>query len=90
MKFKTKKKCETKSRIIEYQALKELRLELGMTLTKASTKLKIGPKGLGAIENGRVCLDKTRIEEIIKSYGLKYLDFLKKKKSISGRLDLDR
>ena len=39
MKFKTKKKCETKSKAIEYQALKELRLELGMTLTDASANL---------------------------------------------------
>ena len=82
MNARTKKKCKTKSQIIEYQALKELRLELGMTLTDASAKLKIGPKGLGAIENGRVCLDKTRIEEIVKSYDLTYLDVLKKKKLI--------
>jgi len=39
----TKKRCETKSKVIEYQVLKELRLELGMTLTEASEKLKIGP-----------------------------------------------
>jgi len=82
MKFKTKKKFETKSKAIEYQALKELRLDLGMTLTEASAKLKIGPKGLGAIENGRVCLDKSRTEEIVKSYDLTYLDFIKKKKLI--------
>lgn len=82
MNVRSKKKCETKSKVIEYQALKEIRLELGMTLTDASAKLKIGPKGLGAIENGRVCLDKSRIEEIIRSYGLTYLDFLKKIKLI--------
>ena len=51
MNVRTKKKCETKSKAIEYHALKELRLELGMTLTEASAKLKIGPKGLGAIAN---------------------------------------
>lgn len=78
----TKKKCETKSKAIEYQALKDLRLELSMTLSDASAKLKIGPKGLSAIENGRVGLDKTRIEEIVSSYGLTYLDFLKKRKLI--------
>ncbi len=82
MKFNRKKKCKTKSKLIEYQALKELRLELGMTLKKASEKLELGPKGLGAIENGRVCLDKERIEEIVSSYGLTYLDFVRKKKII--------
>jgi hypothetical protein len=32
MKFNRKKKCRTKSELIEYQALKELRLELGIDL----------------------------------------------------------
>jgi transcriptional regulator with XRE-family HTH domain len=82
MKFNRKKKCRTKSELIEYQALKELRLELGMTLKVASEKLALGPKGLGAIENGRVSINKARIEEIVLSYGLTYLDFVRKIKII--------
>lgn len=82
MNLRTKKKCETKSKSSEYLALRELRLDLGMTLVEACKNLTIGSKGLGAIENGRVTLDKNRIEEIVTSYGLSYLDFLKKKKLI--------
>lgn len=82
MKFNRKKKCKTKSKLVEHQALKELRLDLDMTLQKASEKLELGAKGLGAIENGRVTLDKKRIEEIVSSYGLSYLDFVRKKKVI--------
>lgn len=82
MKFNSKKKCKTKSILIEHQALRELRLDLNMTLVEASKKLEVGPKGLGAIENGRVCLDRKRIEKIVLSYGLTYLDFVRKKKLI--------
>tara|TARA_R110000868_G_scaffold132380_6_gene343267 strand:- start:8119 stop:8763 length:645 start_codon:yes stop_codon:yes gene_type:complete len=82
MKYGQKKKCKTRSKLIEYQALRELRLELGMTLREASEKLELGPKGLGAIENGRVYLNKERIEEIVSSYGLTYLDYVRKEKII--------
>tara|TARA_R110002072_G_scaffold276051_1_gene437274 strand:- start:2437 stop:3075 length:639 start_codon:yes stop_codon:yes gene_type:complete len=82
MKLKLKKKCKAKPKLIEPQALKELRLELGMTQLRASEKLELGPKGLAAIENGRVALNRNRIEEIVNSYGLHYLDFIRVKKRI--------
>ena len=82
MKFNRKKKCESKSNLIDHQVIRELRLEIGMTLKEASEKLEVGAKGLGAIENGRVCLDKKRVEGIVISYGLVYLDFVRKKKAI--------
>jgi transcriptional regulator with XRE-family HTH domain len=84
MKFNRKKKCEAKSKLIDHQVIRELRLELGMTLKQASEKLEVGAKGLGAIENGRVYLDKKRVEEIVTSYDLTYLDFVRKKKAIEN------
>jgi transcriptional regulator with XRE-family HTH domain len=79
VKINKKKKYKPSSILIEHLALKKLRIDLCMTLDEASINLPIGPKGLAAIENGRVFLDKKRIEEIVSSYGLTYLDFLREK-----------
>src|SRR5690606_6733366 len=41
----------------------------------AGKRLGISEKTIGAIENGRISLDKKRAEEIVVAYGLTYLDF---------------
>lgn len=59
----------------EHHAIKALRIEVGFTLKEAGKRLEISEKTIGAIENGRISLGKNRIEEILKAYGLTYLDF---------------
>lgn len=82
MKSRNEKRCQRKSITLDHIALRELRHELNLTLKEAGEKMKLSSKGIGAIENGRVGLDRKRIEEIVSSYGLGYLDFLRIKKNI--------
>lgn len=73
---KKSKRCQKKIITKEHRAIRKLRLELGLTLKDAGEKLGLSSKGIGAIENGRVILDKNRIMEIVSSYGLEYQSFL--------------
>jgi transcriptional regulator with XRE-family HTH domain len=61
----------------DHIAIRELRLELNMSLKEAGERVGLSSKSIGAIENGRVLLSKERIEGIVKSYGLSYLDFVR-------------
>lgn len=80
---KTKKKKRSGKTITsEHLALRELRLECEMTLKEAGEKYGLSSKGMGAIENGRVSLNREKIEAIINSYGLTYLDFVRAKRLI--------
>lgn len=80
---KPKSKQNAKKAITtDHLALRELRLECGMTLKEAGEKYGVFSKGMGAIENGRVCLNREKIEAIINSYGLTYLDFVRAKRLI--------
>jgi transcriptional regulator with XRE-family HTH domain len=71
-----------KKATIEHHALKAIRLKLSLTQKEASKKLSIGHKALEAIENGRVALSRERIEEMMTSYGLTFLDYTRQKKVI--------
>lgn len=73
---KKSKRCQKKIITKEHRAIRKVRLELGLTLKDAGDKLGLSSKGIGAIENGRVILDKNRIMEIVSSYGLDYQNFL--------------
>ena len=75
MKYQYQKKLKAKRISTEHLALKELRLKKNWTLKDAGMRLGLSSKSVGAIENGRVLLPKKRIEEIVNSYGLTYLDF---------------
>ena len=77
-----KQRCTKKIIGSEQLALRQLRLDLQLTLTEAGKKINLTDKGLGAIENGRVDLKRSRIEQIIKAYGLEYLDFIRAKRII--------
>lgn len=80
---KPKSKQNAKKAITsDHLALRELRLECGMTLKDAGAKYGLTSKGMGAIENGRVSLSREKIEAIINSYGLTYLDFVRAKRLI--------
>lgn len=80
MKSRNEKRCQRKAITLDHIALRELRQELSLTLKEAGDKLSLSSKSIGAIENGRVGLDRKRIEEIVNSYGLTYLDFLRVRK----------
>jgi transcriptional regulator with XRE-family HTH domain len=82
MQGRKKKRCDRKIMTAEYQALKKLRLDSGLTLKDAASRLDLSFRTVSAIENGRVNLDKKRIEEIVKAYGLKYMDYVRAKKII--------
>jgi len=82
VKTTVKKRCESKLITSEHLSLKQLREEVNLTLEEAGKNLGLTKNGIGAIENGRVCIDKKRIEEIVNSYGLDYLDFIRAKKII--------
>ncbi|MBT7608336.1 MAG: helix-turn-helix transcriptional regulator [Bacteriovoracaceae bacterium] len=86
MKTKRLKRCDKKIILSDQLALRELRLELDLTLEEAGKKLGLSAKGIGAIENGRVSLARKRITEIITSYGLDYLDFVRAKRIIEKAL----
>ena len=75
MKKKTKKRCDYKRISTEHLALKKLRLDLGLTLKQVGELLGLSAKGLGAIENGRLSLDRTRILKIFKKYRLSEKEF---------------
>ncbi len=66
----------------EHLALKQLRQELDMTLAQAGEKVGLSSKSIGVIENGRVNLDKNKIDRLVKAYGLTFKDFLKAKRLI--------
>ena len=70
MKKKSKKRCGYKRITSEHLALRKIRQELGLTLKQAGELVGLSSKGLGAIENGRVSLDKDRIQELLNSYQL--------------------
>lgn len=82
MNLRKQKRCERRVISSDQLALKELRLEHRLTLKDAGELLGLTSKGIGAIENGRVALDRKRIEEIVNSYGRHYLDFVRIKKTI--------
>ena len=67
---------------LDHKAIRELRLEKGLTLREAGKLIGLSDKGLGAIENGRICLARKRIEDIVKGYGMNYLDFMRAKITI--------
>ncbi|MGI4993359.1 helix-turn-helix domain-containing protein [Halobacteriovorax sp. GFR7] len=77
-----KKKRNGKAITSEHLALRELRLECEMTLKEAGEKYGLSSKGMGAIENGRVSLNREKIEDIVNSYGLTHLDFIRSKRLI--------
>jgi transcriptional regulator with XRE-family HTH domain len=79
MEVRKKKRCDKKIVLSEHLAIKALRQELGFTLVEAGVKIGLSAKGIGAIENGRVTLDRKRIEEIATLYGLTYFDFVRAK-----------
>lgn len=82
MKTKKTKRCDKKVILSDQLALKQLRQEQRLTQKEAGEKLGLSHKSIGAIENGRVSLDRKRIEEIVISYGLTYLDFVRAKRII--------
>lgn len=82
MKQQGKKRCQRKAITSEHQALKKLRLDLKLTLVDAGKLVGLSSKGIGAIENGRVLLTKEKIEKIVTSYGLTFLDYSGAKKII--------
>ncbi|HAZ13242.1 MAG: hypothetical protein A2X86_00565 [Bdellovibrionales bacterium GWA2_49_15] len=82
MQTKRQRRFDKRAITSDQLAIRELRLELGMTLKEAGIKLGLSDKGIGAIENGRISLDRKRIEDIVLSYGLSYLDFIRAKKII--------
>ena len=51
-------------------------------ILEAGEKYGLSSKGMGAIENGRVSLNREKIEAIINSYGFTYLDFVRAKRLI--------
>ena len=77
-----KRRFDRKIILIEHQALKEIRLELGLTLKEAGKKLGVSEKTIGAIENGRISLGKNKIEEIMNLYGVPLLEFIRAKRII--------
>ncbi len=80
MKRTKKRRIEKKLISPDHKAIKELRFEAGLTLKEAGKSLSISEKTIGAIENGRISLSKTRINEIINGYGFTYFDFVRVKK----------
>lgn len=82
MKTKKTKRCDKKVILSDQLALKQLRQELRLSQKEAGEKLQLSHKSVGAIENGRVSLDRNRIEKIVISYGLTYLDFVRAKRII--------
>lgn len=82
--MKQKKITKTKKRRItnDHLAIRELRLELNLTQAIAGKLIGLSAKGVEAIENGRVSLNRNRIEEILNSYNFSYLDFLRVRKLI--------
>ncbi len=82
MKTRNKKRCAKKVITSDQLAIRELRLKQDLTLKEAGEKLGLSSKGIGAIENGRTALPKERIEQIVKAYGLSYLDFIRAKRII--------
>ena len=80
MKRTKKRRIEKKLISPDHKAIKELRLEASLTLKEAGKSLSISEKTIGAIENGRISLSKSRINEIINSYGFTYFDFVRVKK----------
>lgn len=82
MASKGNKRFHKKIITIEHLALKQLRQELNMTLTQVGEKLKLSSKSIGVIENGRVNLDSSKIERIVKAYGLSFKDFVRAKRII--------
>lgn len=72
---KTKKRFSRKIVTAEHLALRELRLDLNLSLKEAGEKLGVSSKMIGAIENGRVTLNQNWIERVVFSYGLTLIDF---------------
>jgi len=59
----------------EVRVLKILRQMKNLTQDQASAVCGYSRPSIGHIENGRISLDKTRIEHIIESYGFKIYEF---------------
>jgi len=82
MKRSNKRRIEKKLISPDHKAIKELRLEAGLTLKEAGKRLGISDKTIGAIENGRISLSKNRINDMINAYDFTFLDFLRTKKNL--------
>jgi transcriptional regulator with XRE-family HTH domain len=83
LKMKTRKPKKRFSRKIvttEHLALRELRLDLNLSLKEAGVRLGVSSKMIGAIENGRVTLNQEWIERVVFSYGLTLIDFKRAKR----------
>ena len=61
---------------IDAITLRKLREIRGLSRKEASVLLGIGHKTVEKFENGRTTLNKIRIEQTVRSYGLSYGDFL--------------
>ena len=61
---------------IDAVTLRKLREIRGLSRKEASVLLGIGHKTVEKFENGRTILDKIRIEQTVRAYGLSYYDFL--------------
>lgn len=59
----------------EVSALIHLRKRLGVTKHEACKLCGFNRSAIGAIENGRITLNKKKIEHIVKSYGFKLSDY---------------
>lgn len=81
-KSKHKKRCQKRLVSSTHLALKHLREDKGLSQKQAANGLGLSAKSIGAIENGRVYLDRKRIEQIVNSYEFTYLDFVRAKKLI--------
>ena len=57
-------------------ALRKLREIRGLSRKAAGVLLGIGHKTVEKFENGRTILKRSRIEQIVRAYGLTYEDFL--------------
>lgn len=77
---KSKKRFSRKIVTTEHLALRELRLDLNLSLKEAGEKLGVSSKMIGAIENGRVTLNQEWIERVVFSYGLTLIDFKRAKR----------
>ena len=62
LKKKNEKRCHRKEITKDHIAIRELRLELNMSLKEAGERVGLSSKSIGAIENGRVLLSKKSIK----------------------------
>ena len=61
---------------IDAVALRKLREIRGLNRKEAGCLLGIGHKSVEKFENGRTCLNRKRVEQTVRAYGLTYEDFL--------------